>query len=76
MSRDGTVHGPSRIVAGAWHGGTMDDNNRITVKEAPTLAQLMAASRPDKATERDTRKRSDADRRRLDIINGKRRGRL
>lgn len=54
----------------------MDDNNRITVKEAPTLAQLMAASRPDKATERDTRKRSDADRRRLDIINGKRRGRL
>jgi hypothetical protein len=46
-----------------------------TKVQAPTLAQLLASKR-GAATERELRKRSDADRRRLDIINGKRRGRL
>lgn len=51
------------------------DSDSITKPEAPTLATLIAAGKRP-ATDRETRKRSDLDRRRMDIITGKRRGRL
>jgi hypothetical protein len=51
----------------------MDDQD-ITKVQAPTLGALRAAGKAP-ANERDTRKAKDTARRRLDIINGKRRGR-
>jgi hypothetical protein len=47
-----------------------------TKMEAPTLAQAMSAARPAAERERDTKKRRDRDRRILDIVMGRKRGRL